>query len=87
LRSGNITPDNETGIGKWTKDEFINKFKSYDKPEMRNVPVKAGEYNTIMPWTMYGGMTVEDLSAIYSYLRTVKPISNKVEKFSKAGIR
>jgi mono/diheme cytochrome c family protein len=87
LRSSNISPDNETGIGKWTKDEFINKFKSFDKPEMRNVPVKAGEFNTIMPWTMYGGMTVEDLSAIYSYLRTVKAINNEVEKFSKAGIR
>jgi hypothetical protein len=36
---------------------------------------------------MYAGMTVEDLSAIYAFLRTAKPISNKIEKFSKAGIR
>lgn len=37
---------------------------------------------TIMPWTMYGGMTAEDLGAIYTYLSTVRPINNRVpEKF------
>jgi mono/diheme cytochrome c family protein len=87
LRSANITTDMETGIGKWTKEQFLAKFKQYDTPEARNIPAKPGEMNTIMPWTMYGGMTTEDLSAIYDYLRTVKPISNKVEKFSKAGVQ
>jgi len=36
-----------------------------------------------MPWSMYGKMTDEDLKAIYAFLRTVKPISNKVEKYPK----
>jgi len=35
-----------------------------------------------MPWTMYAGMTEEDLGAIYEYLRTVKPVNNVVEKFT-----
>jgi hypothetical protein len=35
-----------------------------------------------MPWRMYAGMTEEDLSAIYEYLRSVKPVKNKVERFS-----
>lgn len=87
LRSANITPDMETGIGKWTKEQFLAKFKQYDSPEARNIPAKQGEMNSIMPWTMFAGMTIEDLSAIYDYLRTLKPISNKVEKFSKAGVQ
>ena len=37
-----------------------------------------------MPWPLYAGMTEEDLSAIYDYLRTVKPIKNKVEVFRTA---
>jgi hypothetical protein len=32
---------------------------------------------------MYGKMKEEDLRAIYAYLRTVKPISNKVERYPK----
>jgi len=46
--------------------------------------MKAGsmEYNTAMPWTMYAGMTEQDLGAIYKYLRSLKPIKNKVEKFT-----
>ncbi len=87
LRSANITPDMESGIGKWTKDMFIAKFKQYDNPEAHNIPVKQGQFNSIMPWTMYAGLTVEDLSAIYSYIRTVKPVSNKVEKFSLQGVK
>jgi hypothetical protein len=36
-----------------------------------------------MPMTDYAGMTDADLKAIYAYLKTVKPVSNKVEKFVK----
>ena len=33
-----------------------------------------------MPWTAYAGMTREDLGAIYAYLRSLKPIVNRVTK-------
>jgi len=36
-----------------------------------------------MPWAMYGKMKEEDLKAMYAYLRTVPPVSNKVEKWPK----
>jgi hypothetical protein len=87
VRSANITPDMETGLGKWTKNEFLAKFKQFSTPESRNIPVKPNDFNTVMPWTMYGGMTEEDLSAIYAYLRTLKPISNMVVKFSQQGVQ
>jgi mono/diheme cytochrome c family protein len=87
LKSANITPDAETGIGKWTEEEFIKKFKSFGDSAYVSPKIAPGEFNTIMPWTMYAGMTQEDLSAIYAYLRTVPPMKNQVVKFSKAGVK
>jgi hypothetical protein len=81
LRSSNITP-HETGIGAWTEEMFIARFKMYADSAYVSPAIPMGEFNTIMPWTMYGRMTNEDLSAIYAYLRTVKPLENKVEKFA-----
>jgi hypothetical protein len=80
LRTPNITPDVETGIGNWTKEMFIEKFKSYDPAWYEPPTVKEDEYNTIMPWMMFAGMDTTDLEAIYAYLRTVKPMKNLVEK-------
>lgn len=77
--SSNITPDKETGIGNWTEETFIQRFKAFDKSNA-HVAVKPGEFNTNMPWSKYAGMKKEDLAAIYAYLRTVKPIANKIEK-------
>ena len=85
VRSANITPDEETGIGKMTSDEFIKKFKAYADSSYTTPNVKPGEYNSIMPWTMYAHMTEQDLGAIYAYLRTINPIKNSVVKFTPAN--
>lgn len=82
LRSANITPDLQTGIGAWTKEIFIAKFKAYDPAQHEYRNVSPGEFNSVMPWTMYAGMTEEDLGAIYDYLRTLKPIKNQVVRFT-----
>jgi len=81
VRSANIIPDEETGIGSWTEESFVDKFKSYS--DSLNVPTKIGkgEFYIWMPWTMYGKMTREDLSVIYTYMQTVKPVKNLVERF------
>lgn len=81
LRSSNITPDVESGIGGWTKEMFIQKFRSYSKSNFTPQEVKQGEFNTIMPWTFFANMTDEDLGAIYDYLRSIVSIPNKVIKF------
>ena len=83
VRPANLTPDNETGLGKWTKEQFINKFKEFRKPNFNPQYVKEGDYNTFMPWTFLANMTDSDISAIYDYLRTIKPVSNRVVKFEK----
>lgn len=85
--SANITPDNETGIGHWTKEAFIAKFKAYVDSSGNQVMIPTAEHekNTVMPWTKLGGITTEDLGAIYEYLRTIPPVSHKVNTFVKAG--
>ena len=82
VRSANITPDNETGIGKWTKEQFVDFFKSFVPDSVNKMPVKPDEFNTLMPISQYAGMTREDLGDIYTYLRTLKPIHNRVVKFT-----
>ena len=78
---GNITPDSATGLGAWSEEIFVNKFKNNASDEVLNT--HPGRQNTFMPWAMYGKMKEDDLKAIYAFLRTVKPVSNKVEKFPK----
>ncbi len=80
VRSVNITPDSATGIGSWTREEFIDKFKMYDPADYVAAEVGMDGANTVMPWIQYAGMSKYDLGAIYSYLRTLKPVTNLVER-------
>lgn len=81
VNSANITPDSATGIGAWSEAQFLQKFTHYR--EEKNYNYDPGKENTVMPLTLLAGMTDEDLKAIYAYMRTVKPASNKVEKYPK----
>lgn len=70
--ASNLTPDNATGIGALSEEMFIK-------------TLREGKYMGVgrpllppMPWPTIGQMTDEDLKAIYAYLKTIHPISNKV---------
>lgn len=67
----NITPDKETGIGNYTKEDFIRLIREGIK---RNGVPMVGP----MAWRYYKGMTDKDLDAIWAFLQTVKPIRNDV---------
>lgn len=82
VRSANITPDKETGIGNWTREAFISRFRFYADSGYVPPKVQPGQMQTLMPWVMYGGMDTSDLAAIYAYLQTVKPVSNHVVHFT-----
>lgn len=84
VRSANITPDADTGIGSWTEQQFIDKFKAFETTPPAVLGEAERRQNTVMPITAYAGMTREDLSAIYAYLRTLKPVVNRVNKFPDA---
>jgi mono/diheme cytochrome c family protein len=74
--TANITPDDETGIGKMTREQFIGRFQAMAQLP-KDMPPPAGA-NTVMPWRAYGGMSAEDLGALYDYLRTVPKVHNPV---------
>lgn len=82
VRSANITPDKATGIGNWTKAQFVARFRMYSDSTMKPSHVNQGEFQTIMPWYAYGKMKASDLEAIYAYLRTVKPVNNTMVRFT-----
>ncbi len=85
IRSANITPDEETGIGAWTKEFFVARFKEYDKPDAKTIDPETMHAYTVMPWTLFAGMTEDDLGAIYTYLRTLPPVHHQVEHFSASA--
>lgn len=81
VRSANLTP-HETGLGNWTEEMFINRFKLHTDSSYVAPTVQEGDYQTIMPWLMYARMTEEDLSAIFAYLQSLEPIDNTVVKWT-----
>jgi mono/diheme cytochrome c family protein len=84
VTSANITPDKETGIGNWTREQFFSRFRMYTDPAQCH-PVEKGSFNTMMPWSQYSGMTDEDLNAVYTYLTSLKPVKNKIVKFTSSA--
>jgi mono/diheme cytochrome c family protein len=84
VTSSNLTQDTETGIGSWNEEMFVRRFTQYVDSGYVNPKVSPGEFNSIMPWTMYAGMKEDDLKAIYAYLKTIKPIKNEVVKFTSS---
>ena len=79
LYSTNITPDTQSGIGNWSKQDFVNRFKTHQNTN--STPIKEKQFQTVMPWIMYSNIKESDLAAMYTYLRTVKPIKNQVVRF------
>jgi mono/diheme cytochrome c family protein len=72
--SKNITPDPETGIGKWTEDIFVETIRTG-----RHIDLKR-DVLPPMPWQDYGMLGDEDLKSIFAYLMTVPPVKNAVPK-------
>lgn len=82
LRTANITPDANTGIGAWSEEQFVERFKAFEKAPAMVLATADDQraQQTVMPWSLYAGMKRQDLAAIYAYLRTQKPVIHRVEK-------
>ncbi len=76
--SANLTPDQETGIGRWTEQEFLDQFAQFREYAAGTPPKVDYPYNTNMPWLGLSGVSDSDLKAIFAYLRTVNPVRNAV---------
>jgi hypothetical protein len=77
-RTANLTPDEETGLGLWTEEGFVARFRAHREA----APVRPGDFNSPMPWSAFAGMTDEDLGAIFAFLRTLEPVRNPIERFT-----
>jgi cytochrome c553 len=77
--ASNLSPDNETGIGVWNEDLFIKvlrtgKFMGAGRPILPP-----------MPWQNFAKLTDNDLKSIFAYLKSLKPIKNRVPEPVLAG--
>jgi mono/diheme cytochrome c family protein len=67
----NITPDRETGIGKWSVNDIKKTLITGIRPN--GVPLAE-----IMPTNFYPVLTAGDLDGIAAYLKSLPPVKNKV---------
>ncbi|MGJ5221214.1 cytochrome c, partial [Bradyrhizobium oligotrophicum] len=70
LYSSNITPDAETGIGKWSADDFYRTMHSGRFPD-------GGLIYPAMPFASYTKVTRADSDAILAYLKSIPAVAQK----------
>lgn len=70
LVTPNITPHAD-GLGNWSADRFVARFKQYQDTTYKPHEVKPGEKNTYMAWHYFSRMDERDLRSIYAYLKTL----------------
>lgn len=69
--ASNITPDPDTGIGRWTDAQIARAIREGIRPDGRII-------GPPMPIGLYRGLSDRDLAAMVAYLRTVPPVRNAV---------
>lgn len=78
--TANLTPDPETGLGKWTQATFMQAIRTG-----RHMG-RGRQILPPMPFAMYRNFTDEDLGAIFAYLRSIPPIENRVPEPLPPGV-
>ncbi|WP_448682822.1 c-type cytochrome [Pseudomonas nicosulfuronedens] len=71
LVGSNITPDPETGLRKWTFQDF--------KQAMTEGKGRSGHLYPAMPYPFYTRVTDEDNAALWAYLQSIEPVRNPVK--------
>ncbi|CAH1652652.1 putative diheme cytochrome c-553 [Hyphomicrobiales bacterium] len=67
----NLTPDRETGLGSWSEADIVKAVRRGTRPDGRVLA-------PAMPYMSYGKLTDADASALAAYLKSLKPIANRV---------
>jgi mono/diheme cytochrome c family protein len=71
--SANISPDPDTGIGKWSEQDFLDRFYQYREYVQNGSPLASPQSFTVMPWLNFCQLSAEDLRAVYAFLRSQPP--------------
>lgn len=74
--AANLTSDPDTGLGKWSEEEFVQAMKTG-----KHMGV-GRQIMPPMPWTAYGQLSDVALKAMFAYLKTVPPIKNRVPDYA-----
>jgi mono/diheme cytochrome c family protein len=67
----NITPDKETGIGTWTREQIVTAIQTGQRPDGRILA-------PIMPWHALAQLTADDAMAIAAFHQRLNPVSHQV---------
>lgn len=67
----NITPDDGTGLGRWSADDFARALHEGIRPD-------GGHLYPAFPYAYYTKLTRDDADAIYAYLRSLPPTEHPV---------
>ena len=67
----NLTPDPETGLGKWSIAEIVTALQTGKRPDGR-------ELAPIMPWRAFANLTKDDATAVAVFLKSLPRVKNKV---------
>src|SRR5947209_19849072 len=67
----NLTPDPDTGLGKWSEAQIVTAIQAGKRPDGR-------ELAPIMPWRGFANLTKSDAYAIAAYLKSLPPVDHKV---------
>jgi mono/diheme cytochrome c family protein len=67
----NLTPDEATGLGRWSESDIVTAIRTGKRPDGRTLA-------PIMPWAAFAELTDSDAGAIAAYLKSLPPVSNKV---------
>ena len=68
--SPNITPDTETGIGKWSLDDFHRALRD-------GISAHGAYYFPVLPYTSFTGMSDQDIADLFAYLQTQEPVNQQ----------
>ena len=74
----NITPDDATGIGKWSDHQIANAV-------IAGTGRHASRRIATMPWQGYARLDDDDVDTIVAYLRSIRPIENSVPREVQPG--
>ena len=73
----NLTPDAETGLGKWTAGQIVTAIRKGKRPN-------GSELSGAMPSASFAHLSDDDANAIAAFLQSLPPVRNKIVSFKSS---
>ena len=74
----NLTPDMETGLGKWSEQDIVKALRTGTRPD-------GSVLQPPMPWQNFTVLTDDDAFAIAAYLKSLRAVAHKVPDIVPPG--